>query len=92
MNRKLTLSAIALALIAGLGLTGCGDKQTQPWQDAGRTGIKNNEPADIVTMPDGFNNLATKCDHGNRIYVTYHGDSAYGSVTVVPNDASCVIH
>lgn len=40
-------------------------------------------------MSDGFSNLGTKCDHGNRVYVVYHGDNPYGSVAVVPADPTC---
>ncbi|MEV0403446.1 hypothetical protein [Actinoallomurus sp. NPDC050550] len=40
-------------------------------------------------MPDGFSNLATKCDHGNRVYSAYKGDSNRAAVTVVPNDPTC---
>ena len=40
-------------------------------------------------MPDGFSNVATKCDHGNRIYVIFKSDSSYGSVAVVPNAPDC---
>jgi hypothetical protein len=65
------------------------DKVTEPWKDAPRSGVTNDDPADTITMPDGFNNTATKCDHGNRIYVTYHGDNPYGSIAVVPQDPTC---
>jgi hypothetical protein len=73
------------------GLTACtpGDKAAQPYQDSPRTGQVNNKPADIITMPDGFTNLASKCDGPNRVYVAYHGDSNYASVFVVPNDSRC---
>lgn len=74
---------ISMASIAGCGL----DKATEPYKDAPR-GDTNKNPADIIEMPDGFNNLATKCDHGFRIYVTYHSDSPYGAVAAVP-DSSC---
>lgn len=84
--KKIALAA--LAVIALSSLSGCA-KMTEPFKDAPRSGITNEEPADVVQMPDGFNNLSTKCDHGNRIYVTYHGDSAYGSVAVVPNADDC---
>ena len=40
-------------------------------------------------MPDGFSNAATKCDHGNRVYVIYHGDNPYGTISVVPQDPTC---
>lgn len=71
-------------------LVGCGsaDKITEPFQDADR-GTTNDAPADTITFPDGFSNVATKCDNGNRVYVIFKGNSPYGSVAVVPDDPSC---
>lgn len=80
---KLTLVGTALAIT----LTGCG-KFVEPYNDANVSG-QNTGAAEVVNMPDGFSNVATKCDHGNRIYVAYHGDSAYAAVAVVPNDPTC---
>jgi hypothetical protein len=91
MNRGKIAGLAALGVL-GVGLlTGCGagNKFTEPFNDAPRTGIQNGNAADIVTMPDGFSNLATKCDHGNRVYVAYHADSPYASVFVVPADPTC---
>jgi hypothetical protein len=81
-----TLLALALALAAAL-LAGCA-KATEPFRDAPRAAT-NAAPADIVTMPDGFSNVAAKCDGPNRVYVVFHGDSAYGTVAVAPNDPRC---
>ena len=40
-------------------------------------------------MPDGFNNFAEKCDdHGNRVFVIFHGDGTYGSVFAM-KDPTC---
>lgn len=88
---KARYTAAAAITAAALVLTGCqigGDKANEQFKDAPRTALINNTAAQVVTMPDGFNNVATKCDHGNRIYVTFHGNSAYGSVAVVPG-AGC---
>ena len=68
-------------------LAGCG-KFVEPYNDAPVNG-QNKGAAEVVNMPDGFSNVATKCDHGNRIYVAYHGDSAYAAIAVVPNDPTC---
>lgn len=88
-RRRAVLAALA-ALIATLAfLAGCGNKFSQPFQDAARTGVVNTQPADIIDMPDGFNNVATKCDHGNRLYVSYHGDSSYGFISTVAHDPTC---
>lgn len=76
---------IAIALIA-LVTAGCA-KASEPFKDSDRGGT-NDSPADVIEMPDGFNNLATKCDHGFRIYVTFHSDSPYGAIAAVP-DPKC---
>lgn len=69
-----------------LGLAGC--KATEPYQDA-PVGQRNSTQADVIEMPDGFNNAATKCDHGNRVYVIFHSDSSYGAIAVVAGDPTC---
>ena len=85
---KLGVAAGSLALVGALSV-GCGAKFQEPFKDAPRTGNDNGEPADLVRMPDGFSNAATKCDHKNRIYVAYHGDNPYAAIFVVPNDPTC---
>lgn len=87
MKRSTMILAGGLA-VATLSLTGC-DKFTEPFKDAPRSGFVNDDPADMFTMPDGFSNGSSKCDHGNRVYVLYHGDSAYGAIAVVPNAVDC---
>jgi len=77
----------SLAAVMLVSTAGCA-KMTEPFKDAER-GATNNSPADTITFPDGFSNAATKCDHGNRVYVLYKADLAYGSIAVVPNDPSC---
>lgn len=72
-----------------LVISGCSvSKQTEPFKDSPR-GSTNDGKADTITFPDGFNNVATKCDHGNRVYVTYHHDAPYGALAVVPNAKGC---
>ena len=82
------IGAAALLLALALIAAGCGNKFTQPFKDAPRTSVVNDQPAEVIYMPDGFNNLATKCDHGNRIYTSYHGDGSYGFGFAV-RDPSC---
>jgi len=84
-KRRLATAATVAVLAVGLG--GCA-KASEPFQDAER-GSTNDSPADTITFPDGFSNVATKCDHGNRVYVLFKSDLAYGSVAVVPGDPSC---
>jgi PBP1b-binding outer membrane lipoprotein LpoB len=91
----ITITKTKAALVAGAlllaGVGGCAsfNKVTQPFKDAPRSSVVNRTPADVIEMPDGFNNVATKCDHGNRIYVSYHGDGTYGFGFAVPNDPTC---
>lgn len=80
------LLAIFVLLI---GLAACSEKTQEPFKDAPRSDYTNSDPADIIRMPDGFSNAATKCDHGNRVYVVYHGNSAYAAIAVVADDPSC---
>jgi hypothetical protein len=50
---------------------------------------KDDSPAVVYSMPDGFGNVASKCDgFGHRLYTLYHADSAYGGVTVI-TDSAC---
>lgn len=83
-----TIIAAILAIAAAGGvLTGCA-KITEPFNDAPVSGHING-PAEIGSMPDGFNNFAEKCDgHGNRVFVIFHSDSAYGSVFAM-KDPTC---
>jgi hypothetical protein len=83
------VAGIAVIIVVLLFLTSCGaDKAQEPFKDAPR-GQTNDDPADVIEMPDGFSNLAAKCDGTNRVYVAFHGDSKYGAVAVSPNDPAC---
>lgn len=85
MRNGLIGAAVVLVIML---VGGCTDKVSEPFKDAER-GATNDEPADTGTMPDGFSNFATKCDHGNRVYVLFKSDANYGSIAVVQDDASC---
>ncbi|MFC0108290.1 hypothetical protein [Kibdelosporangium aridum] len=87
--KRVIHAAVVGALL--LTTTACdwGDKVTEPFRDASRSGVTNSDPADVIEMPNGFTNMATKCDHGNRLYIGYHGDAPYGAVAVVPADPTC---
>lgn len=84
MKKVLVPAVIASALLFGA----CTDKATEQFNDAGR-GETNSDSADIVTMPDGFSNLATKCDNGNRIYVAFKGNDNRAAISVVAADPTC---
>jgi hypothetical protein len=87
MKKRIILPAAAV-LALSLTAVGCA-KYTEPFKDAPRSGVDNGKPADVIRFPDGFSNASTKCDHGNRLYVAYHGNSGYAAIAVVPNDATC---
>lgn len=81
--------AIALGAVGLLLLAGCQGGNDAPVVDGNESGDQT--PAQIIAMPDGFSNVATKCDqYGNRIYTIYHRTADYGSITVVPQDKSCI--
>jgi len=88
-SRSRIIAAVLAAAATLAVLAGCSAKGTEPFKDAPRSGTDNGNPADLIRMPDGFSNAATKCDHGNRLYIAYHGDSAYAAIAVVPGDPSC---
>jgi hypothetical protein len=85
-NWKIAIAAAGVVLLTAVG---CGAKFTEPFKDAPRSGVDNGTVADLIRMPDGFSNAATKCDHGNRIYVAYHGDKAYAAIFAVAQDPTC---
>ncbi|WP_128803679.1 MULTISPECIES: hypothetical protein [unclassified Streptomyces] len=90
MKKKTTgLALAAVAAAVALTATGCGAKYSEPFKDAPRSGHDNGSPADLIRMPDGFSNAATKCDHGNRLYIAYHGDNTYAAIAVVAHDPTC---
>lgn len=81
------LTLLMATIIVILSLAACG-KAAEPYQDA-PVGTRNTDSADVINMPDGYSNVATKCDHGNRVYVVFHNNNAYGSVAVVAKDPTC---
>jgi hypothetical protein len=88
LARATKLATIAAASALLLGACDLGDKISEPWQDAPR-GEEWNGPMDTVTGSDGFSNIGTKCGPGqNRYSVIFHGDSPYGSISVI-HDPSC---
>ncbi|QKG23278.1 hypothetical protein [Actinomadura verrucosospora] len=89
MKRRRIVIGAALAATLLASLTACGDKVTEPFKDAPRSSTTNREAADVIEMPDGFSNMATKCDHGNRIYVAYKGDDNRAAIAVVSQDPTC---
>lgn len=86
----LIVAAVACFSIAAViaTSTACGGKAVEPFNDA-PVGVQNKAPADGINFPDGFSNVSTKCDHGNRVYVAFHGNSAYAAIAVVAGDPTC---
>ncbi|MGW1547506.1 hypothetical protein [Streptomyces sp. NPDC002346] len=77
-----------LALIGALSLTGCASL-TEPFNDA-PVSRKDDSPAVIYSMPDGFANVAAKCDgNGFRIFTTRGADSGGGKAVAVVADPKC---
>ncbi|GGQ11847.1 putative small lipoprotein YifL [Actinomadura coerulea] len=89
MKRRRIAIGVAAVVALLASLTACGDKVTEPFKDAPRSSTTNREAADIIEMPDGFSNLSTKCDHGNRVYVVYKGDDNRAALAVVSQDPTC---
>lgn len=79
-------AAIAGAALLVVLTTGC-SSFTEPYNDA-PVKVKDDSAAEIYSMPDGFANVASKCDrHGNRIYSTRTDGGE--AMAVVANDPSC---
>lgn len=87
-NVKLILgSFVATSAIALTTASSC-DKVTEPFQDA-PISHHQSDPAEVLDMPDGFSNMAAKCDGPNMVYSAFHGDANRTSIAVVPNDPRC---
>lgn len=84
MKKTLIAAVAATALV----LASCSDKQTERFKDAPR-GEYDRTPANVLAFPDGFSNVAYKCEGPNRVYVVFHNNAAYGSVAVVKDDPRC---
>lgn len=89
LGRRKLVTVVGVLVVGTAIATGCSAKYAEPFKDAPRSTVDNGQPADLIRMPDGFSNAATKCDHGNRVYVAYHGDAGYAAIFVVPQDPTC---
>ncbi|HXK36056.1 MAG TPA: membrane lipoprotein lipid attachment site-containing protein [Candidatus Paceibacterota bacterium] len=70
-------------------LSGCGSTKMTEWNKDAPISTRDDSPAEVINFPDGYSNVASKCNHGNRLYVLYHGDGSFGAVTVVREDRTC---
>lgn len=83
---RLTLGALALSgLVIGLSASSCDTHGSSDY------GTVSHGPADVIEFPDGFRNVASKCDGPNRVYSgsSAASDSLPASVAVVANDPRC---
>lgn len=77
------VGAVALA-------AGCNSANDRDGTGDAPVGRADPSPADIINMPDGWPNIATKCDvyqPGKRIYVPSHKNNDVQPVLV--DDPSC---
>lgn len=83
-RKVLPVWAVGGALaVSAIGLAACGAN------DASVSG-RDHAPAEAINFPDHFSSVATKCNHGNRVYVADHGDGGNPSaVAVIAHDPSC---
>ncbi|OSC76511.1 hypothetical protein B5180_01780 [Streptomyces sp. BF-3] len=83
---KKTITALTIA--AALTLTGCASL-TEPYNDA-PVERKDDGPAVIYSMPDGFANVASKCaGEGFRVFTTRGSDAGGGKAVAVIADPTC---
>lgn len=88
MKKLVVVGMIVVALVL---LGGCfTEKAKEPFRDAPQSKIRNTHASDIIEMPDGFSNLASKCDGPNRIYVAFKADANRASISVVKDDPRCL--
>lgn len=85
---KKYLGIIGCIIVAGLGVMSC-SKAEEPFKDAPKQPTRNDDPAQIIEMPDGFSNVAGKCDGPNYVYVAFKGDSNRAAIGIAPNDPRC---
>ena len=82
MKDSIRVIGVSAGLIAiGFGAQACG-------QDAS-VGVRDHAPANVLNMPNGWSNVAHKCDGPNMVYATDHGDSYSSSLAVAANDPRC---
>lgn len=86
LNVRRLLAVAALA--AAVPLAGCAGKYQEHGKDA-PIGARDDKPADVINMPDGYGNVAAKCHGPNMVYSLFHLNAEYGAVAVAPNDPRC---
>lgn len=90
-HRYITIAAAAAAL--ALFGAACDQEDEADRTKHGRgdapIGRIDDRKAEIINMPDDYNNLATKCDnHGHRVYSTTRHDEGQAFIQVI-DDPTC---
>lgn len=88
--RRTVIQSVGLLCAGALivGAAACSQKGREQFRDAPR-GETNSGAADFITFPDGFSNVAAKCDGPNRVYVAFKGDANRAALAVAANDPRC---
>lgn len=76
--------ALVAGLLLAVALGACSNDEEGRGDSP--VGDRDDSPAEVVNFPDQFHNMATKCNHGNRLYTHTRGGAA---PLVVPQDPSC---
>lgn len=76
---------VGLALAIMVTVTSCA-AALEEFNDAPVSG-NNDEPAMRISFPDGFGNVAAKCDGPNMVYSAMNSNGR--GVAVVANDPRC---
>lgn len=80
MNKR-TAAVVGVVGLVLLSATGCASF-SEPWNDA-PVERKDDSPAIIYSMPDGFANVAGKCDgFGHRLFTTREGTNKGGGKAI----------
>jgi len=83
---------LAVLVVAALATAGCSeDYKTQRGRGDAPVGPADDSPGEIINFPDGYPNVATKCNHGHRIYVSTKVSDKAIQMTIV-EDPSCKDH
>lgn len=88
-RRLLRVAALAVAtvpLLAACDIASQTDTLGEDWRDV-RVGSRDDSPAHIIHMPNGYSNAAFKCNGGTGVYVTMNGNGR--ALAVAPNDPAC---
>ncbi len=79
---------LSIVACAALSVAGCGGEAVKDATKSGQT--VDRRPAEVIAFPDGFRNVASKCDgHGHRVYSSSSGQSGTYPNLAVIDDPDC---